>query len=219
MDMKTVIDRIEATAKAKGMSLSAVSLRAGMSKDGVRNWKRRLASSPDFGVTYSNLQNVADVLEVPAEWLAGEPATQVTSRNDHPTIPVFDVSASAGQGITVNEYEPIAANLAFPENYLRHITSTHPRNLAIISVTGGSMMPTVAHDDIVMVDTTKKNTSFDGIFVVRVDDLLKVKRVQVDQKSAIVTLRSDNPLYPDETRPALDVEVIGRVVWMGTKSA
>lgn len=219
MDMKTVIDRIETTAKAKGMSLSALSLQAGMSKDGVRNWKRRLAASPDFGVTYSNLQNVAAALEVSAEWLSGDPPALASFDSKHPTIPVFDVSASAGQGIAVNEYEPIAANLAFPENYLRHITSTHPRHLAIISVTGGSMMPTLAHDDIVMVDTTKKNTSFDGIFVVRVDDLLKVKRVHMDHRAGTATLRSDNPLYPDETRPALDVEIIGRVVWMGLKSA
>ena len=133
-------------------------------------------------------------------------------------VPIYDVSAAAGAGIVVGDYEAIAANLAFPSNYLKHITKTHPSNLAIISVTGGSMLPTLAHDDVVMVDTTKKNTGYDGIFVVRVDGLLKVKRVRKSQSPGYVTLHSDNPTHPDEDVRIEDFEVVGRVVWMGTKA-
>lgn len=210
------------TAKERGVSLTALSLQSGMSKDGIRNWKRRLKSEASFGVSHTNLKGVADALGVSIEWLTGE-LDLIEPGQPGPDgaalIRVFDVSASAGAGMVVDEYEAIAANLAFPANYLSHITKTHPNRLAIISVTGGSMMPTLAHDDIVMVDTTKTNTAFDGIFVVRVDGLLKVKRVRKSANEGYVTLRSDNPQYPDEDVHVDDFVVVGRVVWMGTKAA
>lgn len=220
--MHRILERIEASAKQRGVSLAALSAQSGMSKDGIRNWKRRLEKEGAFGVSHNNLKGVADALGVSIEYLTGEPEILEPGHlapNGSSLIPIYDVSAAAGQGMVVDEYEAIAANLSFPANYLSHITKTHPSNLAIISVTGGSMMPTLAHDDIVMVDTTKKNIAFDGIFVVRVDGLLKVKRVRKSQKPGFITLHSDNPTHPDEDVPIADFEVVGRVVWMGMKAA
>lgn len=225
MNMHEILDRIDKLAKERGISLSALSVQSGMSKDGIRNWKRRLEKEKSFGVSHSNLKGVAEALGVSIERLTSSPVSvPKIITPDHPPpngsslVPIYDVAAAAGAGIVVDDYEAIAANLAFPPNYLHHITKTHPSNLAIISVTGGSMLPTLAHDDIVMVDTTKKNTAFDGIFVVRVDGLLKVKRVRKSQQPGCITLKSDNPTYPDEDVGLHDFEVIGRVVWMGTKA-
>lgn len=133
-------------------------------------------------------------------------------------IPVYDVQAMAGQGAVVDEYEAVAHSLAFPPDYLRHITTTSREHLAIISVTGGSMTPTLHHDDIVMVDSTKKNIAYDGMFVVRHDGLLKVKRLAWGPGRTTIILKSDNRVqYPEEEHPATEVEVVGRVVWIGAK--
>lgn len=133
-------------------------------------------------------------------------------------VAVYDVSASAGHGMIVDEYEGIASRLSFPPNYLRHITTTSPEHLAIISVTGGSMTPTLHHDDIVMVDFTKKNISYDGMFCLRHDGLLKIKRPKWGPGRETIILHSDNEKeYPPEAVPVDEIEVVGRVVWVGAK--
>src|ERR1700687_4668953 len=51
------------------------------------------------------------------------------------------------------------------------------------------------------------NMRREGIYVMRIDDTLMVKRVTMHPKSKRVTLRSDNPRY--ETYPDLDPDRLG----------
>ena len=133
-------------------------------------------------------------------------------------VPVYDVEASAGYGLVVNDYEAVVSQLSFPPGYLTHITKTDPQHLAIISITGSSMSPTLNHDDIVMVDSTKKNIAYDGMFVVRHEDLLKVKRLRWGRGKATIVLMSDNKRdYADEEVAVEDIDIVGRVVWTGVK--
>jgi hypothetical protein len=67
----------------------------------------------------------------------------------------------------IDWHEEVVERLAFPPGYLRHITSANPKYLAIISVKGRSMEPTLREDDVVMIDTAKRDLSFEGIFVIR----------------------------------------------------
>lgn len=132
-------------------------------------------------------------------------------------VSVYDIAASAGNG-ALAEYEAVAYSLAFPPNYLAKLTKSSPRNLAIISVKGDSMVPTLMDDDIVMVDMSKTNVGYDGMFVIRTIDVIKVKRLRLSVDRSAITLISDNDaLYPPETWPTEEVEVIGRVIWTGRK--
>jgi len=131
-------------------------------------------------------------------------------------IPVYDVAASAGNGSIV-EYEPIADQLAFPRDYLKKLTKSDPRNLAIISVKGDSMEPTLKDDDIVLLDASKTSLHFDGLFVLRFGDALHVKRVTRSAKYGFITILSDNQTYPPQEHAADDVAVIGKVLWYGRK--
>ncbi len=78
-------------------------------------------------------------------------------------VDVYNVEASAGFGTMVG-HEMVVDRLSFPPGYLRQITSSHPKNLAIIGVKGKSMEPTLSDDDIVMVDLSKIDLSYDGLF-------------------------------------------------------
>lgn len=133
-------------------------------------------------------------------------------------IPVYDVSASAGDGSIV-EYESVACSLGFPSDYLRRTLRSNPRDLAILTVNGYSMMPTLKEDDLVMVDTSKRNIGYDGMFVVRHDDVLKVKRLRWGEGRRTIWLISDNEDngYPPIEVPAENLAVIGRVMWTGGK--
>src|SRR3546814_15271627 len=77
------------------------------------------------------------------------------------------------------------------------------------------MLPTIADGDEIMVDTgDRRVTSRGGIFVVRVDGALMVKRVA--RAGLGLSIRSDNPAWPGiEDATARGAEVHGRVVWLG----
>lgn len=132
-------------------------------------------------------------------------------------VPVYDVAASAGDG-AFNEYEAIAYSLAFPKAYIERHLRAASRDLAIISVKGFSMMPTLLHDDIVMIDRAKTNTDFDGLFVFRFGDALHIKRVTraADPRHFVAVSDNRADYHPIEYAKG-DVEVIGRVVWYGRK--
>ena len=58
----------------------------------------------------------------------------------------------------------------------------------------------------------------DGIYVLRIDDALVVKRLALHPMRRRVTVQSDNPAYPDWPDCDLDeVNCIGRVIWAGRK--
>lgn len=146
---------------------------------------------------------------------------RVEPGEDGPTgnvlVPVFDLSASAGFGAVVDQ-EAEVYSLAFPPAYLKRLTSSSPNNLAIISVKGESMEPTLLDDDIVLLDASKTNLSYDGLFVLRFNDALHVKRIGRSYRKGHITIISDNKdLYPQIEAPVGEVEAVGKVLWYGRK--
>ena len=58
----------------------------------------------------------------------------------------------------------------------------------------------------------------DGIYVLRADDALVVKRLALHPAGQRVTVQSDNPAYPDWPDCDIgDLHCIGRVIWAGRK--
>lgn len=136
---------------------------------------------------------------------------------DDARVPIYDIAASAGHGALV-DYEAQVDSLALPREYLRRLTSTSPQHLAIISVKGESMVPTLLDEDVVMVDTTKRSLGYDGLFVLRFDGTLHVKRVARGDAEGMVRIISDNLAYPPFERAIGDVQVMGKILWVGRKA-
>ena len=131
-------------------------------------------------------------------------------------VPVHDVEASAGHGSFIDG-EAHTCNMAFDRGFLRRMTDAGANELSIIRVKGHSMEPTLLDDDHVLVDRTKVNLSFDGMFVIRFDDALHVKRIGRSARRGNVMVTSDNASYTPLDMPKTDLEVIGRVLWVGRK--
>lgn len=54
----------------------------------------------------------------------------------------------------------------------------------------------------------------DGIYVLRVDEALVVKRLAIHPIGRKATIQSDNPAYADwPDVPLADIACIGRVIW------
>jgi Peptidase S24-like len=132
------------------------------------------------------------------------------------TIPKLDVGASAGPG-ALNDAEALAGKIGFDEKWLRKL-GVDPAHLSLIRVDGDSMAPTLNNGDDIMVDSSAATGALrDGIHVIRIDDVLMVKRLARGLTGRLSVL-SDNPAYPDW--PDVDgasVAVIGRVVWAGRR--
>ncbi len=194
------------------MSKAELARRSGVSYDVINKLVRG-----DNKTT--NPENAVKLAEALGFQLGSEVAsTEADAPNGSRLVPVYDVSASAGNGATVDAYEAISHSLAFPPDYLKKLTRAKPSDLAIISVKGDSMTPTLNDDDIVMLDASKKNLSYDGLFVLQFGDALHVKRVTRSTAQGMITILSDNRTsYPPQEWPADEVTVIGKVIWVGGK--
>lgn len=133
------------------------------------------------------------------------------------SVPVLDVQASAGPGAFAMD-ERARARMRFDPSWLRGL-NLDPRQLSVIQVVGDSMSPTLDNGDDILVDRGDAGMSLrDGIYVLRLDGALNVKRLIVDRARRRVSVKSDNPSYT--SWPTLDLtqlDVIGRVVWAGRR--
>jgi phage repressor protein C with HTH and peptisase S24 domain len=131
---------------------------------------------------------------------------------------MLSVGASAGPGAN-NDQERAAGYIAFAPAWLRRLGSSSYPNLKFITVQGDSMIPTLSNGDDILVDEGDGADRLrDGVYVLRVDESLMVKRLALSPADRTLTIKSDNPAYPDWAGcdPAT-ITIIGRVVWAGRK--
>lgn len=152
-----------------------------------------------------------------SEALLGGPPDSVAP-NGLVSVKRHAVAVSAGPGAVVTE-ELGKPYFGFDERWLKALTPTPPENLSIVRVEGDSMSPTLNAGDEILVDLGDYAERLrDGIYVLRVDDALVVKRLALNPMGRRVTVQSDNPAYPDWPDCGLDeVNCIGRVIWAARK--
>ncbi|MCI4591419.1 S24 family peptidase [Sphingobium sp. BYY-5] len=132
-------------------------------------------------------------------------------------VPRLALGASAGGG-TLDEDERAAGVMAFDARWLRHL-GVRPQRVSMIRVDGESMAPTLSDGDDIMVDHDDDADRLrDGVYVLRLDGVLMVKRIAMGPLRGRFSVVSDNPHYPDwaDINPAL-VDIVGRVVWTGRR--
>lgn len=132
-------------------------------------------------------------------------------RGDWVDLPRLPLGASAGPGAVAHD-ERVIGTLRFSHRWLR-AQGLDPAKLSAILVSGDSMEPTLRDGDEILVDRTSRSLR-DGIHVVRVEDVLMVKRLDTGLPGKIA-LVSDNPAYRTMELVADELKVIGRVVWKG----
>ena len=163
---------------------------------------------------------IASHLGIPENLLSDRPAPEpvhaaVKRAAKAFAVPRLSLGASAGNGNVV-AYEEAEDAVTVDARLLRKI-GVAPPHVSIISVDGESMMPTLNHGDEIMVDHKDDASRLrDGIYVLRWDDLLIVKRIAMGRRRGTFDIMSDNNLYPSWTDVDLAaVAIVGRVVWIG----
>ena len=127
-----------------------------------------------------------------------------------------EVRASAGPGAVALD-SASRPYFGFDPRWLRALTNSTASRLSMIRVEGDSMAPTLDAGDDILVDLDDTADRLrDGIYVLRVDDMLLVKRLALHPFARQVTVQSDNPAYPDwPNRNLNEFDLIDRVIWAG----
>ncbi len=164
-------------------------------------------------------KRLARYFEVDEALLGGENAgPPAVDRAGPVAVPLLDIGASAGTGALAGD-EQARAHVAFDPAWLRSVASGGPEGLSIIRVDGDSMLPSLAHGDEILVDRCDGRQRLrDGIYVLRLEGALMVKRLAFNPVNKSVTISSDNDAYPSwpDCDPA-KVELVGRAVWVGRR--
>ena len=207
--------RLMELVEAQGVSLSGLSALLGRNPSYLQQFVRkgsprkleegdRRTLARFFGVDESELGGAGEG--------AGD-ASYVGQRRtgtEWADVPRLPLGASAGPGAVAGGELPVG-QLRFSARWLK-ANGLNAAMLSAIEVEGDSMDPTLRDGDEILVDRTPRPLRA-GIHVLRLDDVLLVKRVERAGDS--LRLISDNRAYPEVERGAGEVEIVGRVVWKG----
>ncbi|WP_052486019.1 helix-turn-helix transcriptional regulator [Ralstonia solanacearum] len=133
-------------------------------------------------------------------------------------IPRYNVDASSGAEQWIDNREKAAFTMAFRRYWVEKHLNANPRDLSVISINGDSMAPLLQERDNILINHALTAIN-DGIYVLRVDKQVLVKRTQRLSKDKLLLI-SENPAYkPIEwdfgNADQTDWAIIGRVVWCG----
>ncbi|KPF79963.1 S24 family peptidase [Novosphingobium sp. AAP93] len=210
-DPRTTLDEL---IRQRGVNYSAVSRLLGRNVSYIQQYLRK--GSPRH-LDEQDRQILAQFFGVD-EAVLGGPVARHTPVIQLVQIPVLDVEASAGHGALAGA-ESQAGQFGFDEKWLRKLTQAKATSLSIIKVVGDSMEPTLYDGDEVLVDVADEQSKLrDGIYVLRMDGALNVKRVAIEPQGRKISVVSDNAAYPSwQGLDRRSVNIVGRVLWFGRK--
>lgn len=87
----------------------------------------------------------------------------------------------------------------------------NPENLKIMRLSGDNMEPTILSGSLIMYDTSVLEYSGDGIYIIRYDDRITLKRVQRTNNEQYI-LKSENPRYQDIRCSLDELIILGRAI-------
>eukprot|EP00456_Euglypha_rotunda_P029182 TRINITY_DN228_c0_g1_i4.p2 TRINITY_DN228_c0_g1~~TRINITY_DN228_c0_g1_i4.p2 ORF type:complete len:115 (-),score=20.01 TRINITY_DN228_c0_g1_i4:650-994(-) len=107
----------------------------------------------------------------------------------------------------------------FDAKYIRGTLGIAHNDLALITVVGSSMQPSLKSKDTVLLDLHANQVQTEGIHAIRIDGALLVKKVQ-RLPGRTLRISSENPAYESfdivgTEEIERDFSVIGRVRWGG----
>lgn len=199
MDTETSIDRAKDALSINSDYELANFL--GVTHGSVGGYRRRGGELP-----LAQCVKVVNKTGVSLDWLilgkgnfsTPAPVSDGLSEKQYISVPLYDTPASAGHG-SFFDTENIIQHVPFDTAWLKR-EGLHPKNLVCLPIKGDSMSPGLIDGDIVLIDRARRHG--DGVFVLRIGDALRIKRVQWLANGSL-RISSDNPLYqPEILNPA-----------------
>ena len=198
-ELKTMGARIRYVQEKVGGS-SALNKMSGVSASQLSRLVRDEVPNPGL----NHIQAIAKAGGVPLIWLVegekeAEVASSIMNANGYVPISYFD-----------NGNAPVMLE----RSYLVNEIQTEPDNCVMFQAGEDSMASTINKGDKVLIDTSRTNG--DGIFLVKIEGNVFLKRLQW-LPGAGVEVISDNSSYKSYQLNPDMLEVVGQVVWIGSR--
>lgn len=199
------------------MQQAELAEKLGIHKNTMTNYER--------GERFPDVNTLLKILEVfpgtnPGWLLTGEGSKKKTEPDKEGFVmfPRYELQVGAGPGRHI-ESEQVVDFVSFKEDWVQNFLRVPRKDLALLTVKGDSMNPTLNDGDMILVDLRASRIEDSAIYVLEFEDALLVKRIQRKLDGSVV-IKSDNQAYEPEILPKERVEsvrIVGRVVWSGRR--
>lgn len=202
---------VEARKRA-GLTQTGLARVLGVSTQAVQHWEKgetmpRMGRLPEIAQA---LGSVSLASLSASSFIAGEGS----GNDDYVIVPKLSVTPDT-------EGTKVVGGVMLDVNWIRlNLPSADPDKLTVVSVSGDSMEDTFSHGDLLIVDSSVREVTSDGVYVFRADGMLYMKRIQ-RLPGGVFRVISDNRKHydPFDLKPSehSDFLVFGRVLytWQG----
>ena len=131
-------------------------------------------------------------------------------------VGVQEIDLAYGLGGTFSNDPVNVQTHRFPRAWIEAITATPAAMLTFARGRGDSMQPTIQDSDMVLIDRSQKTIrEWDAVWALTIGEMAMIKRVRV--RGDRVHILSDNDRVPPEDVFHEEVNVVGRVIFIGRK--
>jgi len=198
------------------LSQKEFATKAGISQNSVSRYENG-TTEPGSEV----IARICRTFQVDSTWLLtgeglihkGFEPTKSPAQDGSILVPLSSFAPSAGGGAFcdgdyIKEWVPVP-------KVIIDWAGVPPKSMCLVHASGTSMEPTIRDGELLFLDRRCDYPNNDGVYVLRIDSVLVLKRLQVIPGGALQIL-SDNPAFPPITvspkSPPADFQVLARVV-------
>ena len=147
------------------------------------------------------------------------PSVAYSAPQGYSIVPEADVRAEPDAEAWAGELRETGEGWMFADAFIRHRLRADPGDLWMIEVDGDSMEPLLSGGDHFLIDVSRTVPAPPGIFVIWDGIALVAKRIEHVPHSdpPRVVLKPVNPEYDSHERPAGEIHVVGRAVWVSKR--
>ncbi|CDO37615.1 putative phage repressor [Novosphingobium sp. KN65.2] len=142
------------------------------------------------------------------------PTVDVTHGDGPVQLRVLDLDLAMGDGSNIDDYAE-EGTMDFDAGVLRRLTRTPADRLFVARGSGDSMFPTLVNGDMVLIDPLQRILNLqDRIWAISLFGAGGIKRLQPVGQGRVEVI-SDNPMRENRVVDAQDLQILGRVIWVG----
>ncbi|RSV12308.1 helix-turn-helix transcriptional regulator [Sphingomonas sp. ABOLF] len=213
-------ERVRALMAERGLSQSALARAVGVTQGAIA----KIVSSNPGGS--SHLHKIARELGTSVAYLTGETDDRSEGALPLPTpvliaeqldlVEIRSIDFAYGMGGTFGEDHIEEEVLHFPRKWIQAITSSPAPSLTFARGRGDSMAPTMNEGDVILIDRAQRTVlEQDAIWALTLGPIAMVKRLRI--RGEQVTILSDNDRVAPDRVHADEVNIVGRVVFVGRR--
>jgi phage repressor protein C with HTH and peptisase S24 domain len=154
--------------------------------------------------------------EEPPAVAVPQPEADADADDDIAMVDIQHIDMAYGLGTTFAVDYPDIEVMKFPKVWIESITHSPPATLTWTRGKGDSMEPTIRDGDLVLLDRSQRVlTERDAMWAFTIGEEAAIKRLR--KQGEICEIFSDNPNVPPDKQSLRDMNIVGRVVFVGSR--